>query len=105
MNNLHLILVIAVLFCITNSAKIAEHFGTGALVQLYAKGPQDTYHTKDAYNHMWWNPYRNYYREPGHTEMVWNNPTRYNPMYRRLGYYSDYYPQYDYMIPPRAPYM
>ena len=53
-----------------------EDFGGGALTQLYAKGPQDTYLSEDAYKYL-------YFFHPPLVEYIWNNPTRINnyPLY------------------------
>lgn len=55
---------------------------TGALLQLYAKGPQDTYLTDDAWKHMWW--YTPYYRYPS----LWQGWKW--PSYRYVGKYPYY---------------
>lgn len=36
-----------------------ESYGDGALIQLMAKGPQDTYLTGDAWKYMYWPYYYN----------------------------------------------
>ena len=38
-----------------------EHYGEGALIQLMAKGPQDTYLTGDAWQHMYYPYFDPYY--------------------------------------------
>ena len=85
----------------------AEHYNSGTLLQLYAKGPQDRYLTNSdyiwpyyyfnpsyygGYRHSYYNhPYNQYrsYRSYGGyrpQEYVWNNPTRY-PRGYGYGYY------------------
>lgn len=87
--NINLILAILFIFMfsimvhhfVTYNVDIEEHYGSGALVQLYAKGLQDTHLTYDAYKYLY-NPYYGYYP---YVESVWNNPTRYP--YSYYGYY------------------
>lgn len=83
------LLILLVFLCIRK-----ENF-SGALTQLFAKGPQDTYMIgNDAYR---------YYFYPWYPQFIWNNPTRftyyYNPYYRRFPYtygytFPQYYPPY-----------
>jgi hypothetical protein len=75
-----------------------EHYGSGALMQLYAKGPQDTYLTADAAKYI---PYWYY------PMSLWNNPTRYgNSWYYPYMYYSpnSYYPYFTYFGGNGSPY-
>lgn len=82
---LKLVLFIIVLGFFYNNNGLKEHYN-GALIQLMAKGPQDTYLTGDAEKWM-----RYYYPYSyGFTNFVWNNPTRY-PYYPR---YSGLYPHH-----------
>lgn len=80
-----------------------EHYsGTGALTQLYAKGPQDLYLTNDAKKYI----YNDYYRSYPYVESVWNNPTKigygygYNNYYDLNRYYNRYY---NHTYPLRTP--
>ena len=54
-----------------------ESFSNGAILQLIAKGPQDTYLTGDAWKPWWGYPYY-----PGYP---WNAPTRST----KRGYYYE----------------
>lgn len=93
--NINLILAILFIFMfsiaihhfVTYNIEIEEHYGSGALVQLYAKDPQDTYLTDDAYKYLYYYPY-GYFNYP-YVESVWNNPTRYT--YGYYGYPYNYY--------------
>ena len=97
---MHYLIIIAVLLviylCLRNRNK--EHYGSGALMQLYAKGPQDTYLTGDATKYI---PYWYY------PMSLWNNPTRYgSSWYYPYMYYSpnSYYPYFTYFGSSRRPY-
>lgn len=60
-----------------------EPFNMGAINQLMAKGPQDTYLTGDAWKYIpWW-----YYNYP-YSYGPWNIPTRFT---KRGGYFGSYY--------------
>lgn len=73
--NMALILVILfVLFLFIQKRK--EHYNMGAITQLVAKGPQDTYLTGDAWKYI--PPYYYGWRSP------WHMPTR---VRRRFRYY------------------
>lgn len=77
------ILIIAFVAYSTINSK--EHYsGTGALTQLYAKGPQDLYLTDDAKKYIYYD-----YHYP-YVESVWNNSTRKVPYYPyyHLNYYN-----------------
>lgn len=72
---------------------------SGALTQLYSKGPQDYYLIgDDAYKYYYWNyyPYNYPYMYP-YNYSLWNNPTRYKYRYYRpyrtipSRYYTYYY--------------
>ena len=67
-NTLVVIIIVALILYLFNIEK--EHYGEGALIQLMAKGPQDTYLTGDAWKYI--PPY--YY---GYYEYPWLIPTRY----------------------------
>lgn len=77
--------LIVILFLIikTNKNKIENFSSMGALTQLYAKGPQDTYLTNNDYVH---------YPPPYLPHFLWNNPTRlyYRP-YPLFGAFPIYY--------------
>ena len=78
-----IILIIIVTYtCYQCKDQIKEGFA-GALIQLTAKGPQDSYLTVDTDRYVpeYWYPRREY---------VWNNATRYP-----YGHYY-YYPYLDY---------
>ena len=76
-----ILIVIAYLF-LTNDKQI-EGIGTGALIQLYAKGPQDTYLSGDAAKYWpYWGPYYYYGWRP-----FWQ-PTRFGRM--NYNYYRPY---------------
>ena len=72
------ILVLALLFL---SANKKEHYNLGALIQLHAKGPQDTYLTGDAWKYI--PPY--YY---GYNWSPFYSPTRLGKL--NYHYYSPY---------------
>jgi hypothetical protein len=79
------IIIIAILIYI-NKKNENEKF-SGALTQLYAKGPQDIYLTTDIEKYVpeLWHRYPNYMWSNGnYYPLFWNMPTRY-------GYYSPYY--------------
>jgi hypothetical protein len=83
-----LFLVIFVIYIIYHC--YVEQFGNGALLQLSAKGPQDTYLTNDAYRH---NPFFYGWRQPLSNHY-------YNSYYpQRYNYYN--YPSYGYLQPYR----
>lgn len=71
-----------------------EHMSTGALTQLYAKGPQDLYLTINTRKYIppywYWEGWRHY------TPLIWNNPTRFPrwfpPLYTYLSDSYSYYP-------------
>ena len=64
---------------------LLEHYGDGALLQLMAKGPQDTYLTDDNYVY------------PSYPNFLWNYPTRtFNDLYDIRGYIYPWYPSYSY---------
>ena len=61
-NFLVVIFIVALILYLYNLEK--EHYGEGALIQLMAKGPQDTYLTGDALKYMYYpivyDPYYGY---------------------------------------------
>lgn len=78
-----------------NLSKMIEGFASGSLIQLTAKGPQDTYLTSDAEKYM------RYYYGPYYNEFIWNNGTRiprynygYYPLFPYTNYYNYYNPYY-----------
>jgi hypothetical protein len=66
MVKLFIFLVILILFYVYSP--IIEGYNMGALTQLFAKGPQDSYLTE---TNGYYYPYMPYPRQ-----MIWNNPTR-----------------------------
>ena len=76
-----------------------EHYGSGSLTQLYARGPEDRHQIGDDAIRNWY-PYYSY----PFIETVWNNPTRSNkyPLYGIFPYYHPYY--YSYYHPYYYPY-
>jgi hypothetical protein len=76
-----------------------EPYGQGALVQLTAKGPQDTYLTGDADKYLWWNypgwvpgdPYPWYY---------YVNPSGRKKQFRYAGIYPYYWREFEENIMP-----
>ena len=86
MNNLVIAIIILVAICLLAfMSDKKEAIGTGALIQLQAKGPQDTYLTGDAWK----------YFPPWYYNSFWGP---YGPFYiptRNLKYYP-YYPYYLY---------
>lgn len=79
-----IILIILIILLLKKNNKSLENFGGyGALTQLYAKGPQDTYLTNNDYV---------YYPPPYMPHFIWNNPTRlyYRP-YPLYGTFPIYY--------------
>lgn len=99
MNHLLVIVVLVIIYLYLRNRNInKEHYGSGALLQLYAKGPQDRYLTADAdkYIPYWFYP-----------SSVWNNPTRYgrNWYYPYMFYApNSYYPYFTYFGANRRPY-
>ena len=89
-------LIIFILVLVTYSkSQTTEHYSMGALTQLMAKGPQDTYLTGDAAKYMaLYYPY-------GYPNFVWNNPTRLYNKYFPYYYYSGLFPYrfYPRMVP------
>lgn len=82
-SNIAMIIIIILVLSLIAPRRI-DGFGTGALVQLYAKGPQDLHLTDD--NHVY--PYPFYY--------PWNMPTR---LPRYHNYYHNFsYPYYMYPL-------
>jgi hypothetical protein len=84
-----IILLIVVYVIYYNCFYETEKYGSGALLQLVAKGPQDSYLTvgTDRYVPEFYFPYG---------EFAWNNPTRLN----NYLYYPPYYlPYYNYLFP------
>lgn len=81
--------------------KMVEGFSSGALIQLVAKGPQDTYLSGDA------EKYIRYYYGPHYSEFIWNNGTRiprynynYYSLFPFMNYYNPYYsPNYGIAYP------
>ena len=74
-----IIVIVTLIFYLYKKNK--EHYNLGTLIQLHAKGPQDTYLTGDAWKYIppW---YYNYGWAP------FNNPTRFGRM--NYYYYSPY---------------
>lgn len=75
-----------------------EHSTIGSLIQLYAKGPQDTYLTGDAWKYIppWYNyGYNNYGSYGGYGG--YNNYGRYGRYKYNYPYYG-YYPYYRYRL-------
>ena len=95
-NNFIIVVVVLTIFLIiisesSNTKK--EHYSMGAINQLMAKGPQDTYLTGDAWKYI---PYW-YYNYPYSTYLSYNSS--YNPWYipTRYGKYNyPYYSPYGY---------
>lgn len=88
-SNMRILFFVVVLFVLYKTfykKDIKEHVSMGTLTQLMAKGPQDTYLSKDA--EKWVN--MQYPYPHGYTNFVWNNPTR---LYRP---YYPYYPYFQY---------
>jgi len=81
----HIVLIIILLISLYYLHDNIEGFGSGALVQLMAKGPQDRYLTADAEKYLWYQP---------NNEFIWNNGTRMRGLYNYLNYYPHYYPRY-----------
>lgn len=82
-----LILFLFMVFLILSINTKEGFAGQGALMQLYAKGPQDAYLTDSNYIYPWY-----YNILP---QFIWNNPTRYynNYLYDIRGY--PYVPWYN----------
>lgn len=61
-----------------------EHYNQGALIQLMAKGPQDTYLTDDAWQYMYYPYYSPYYGSiygrPPSPYWPYGNPYPYDPV-------------------------
>ena len=74
-----LFILLIILFVVFYLSKHNEHYA-GALIQLYSKGPQDSYLTNNDHNYYYpYNPvyplsgYGGYYRP----RYFWNEPTRF----------------------------
>ena len=80
-------LIAILIFILIFSDKLIEKYGSGALIQLYAKGPMDTYLSGDAWKHQWypWG-YGGYYGYPYGRYIG-----RYPYYRRRFGYPYRYY--------------
>ena len=73
MNNRIIIIIILLIILFLLYKHQQEKYGSGALLQLYAKGPQDRYLT---YNPVY--PYYGYYGYgPLRSPFLWNEPTRF----------------------------
>ena len=79
--NLIIVAIVAILvfLFLTKKDKTVEGISTGALIQLYAKGPQDTYLTGDAWKYSpYWFPYyynygwNTYYPRTGYGRLNYN---------------------------------
>lgn len=64
--NFYIFLILISAIFIYLCKKTIEHYNLGALIQLHAKGPQDTYLTGDAWKYIppwyynsWWSPFYN----------------------------------------------
>lgn len=99
MNNT-VIIIIAILVCVmiynTYNEKPNNPEPMGALTQLYAKGPQDTYLTSDIEHYIpaygyGYGVYPRYIWGNGIYPSIWNNPTRYNNGYPYYGIYGTYW--------------
>lgn len=98
---MNLIYVIAILIACVVALKLLcddnEHFaGSGALVQLYAKGPEDLYLTPDVANY-WSHYYPNLY-DPN--LYFWNVSTRRSRDYPWYLYEDEYLRSYPYIYSP-----
>ena len=80
MNSVIIVIGLVLLFVFLTYNK-KEHYNLGTLIQLHAKGPQDTYLTGDAWKYI--PPY--YY---GYNWMPFYAPTRLGKM--NYHYYSPY---------------
>lgn len=90
-----LVIVIVLLFILFGDS-IEGYGGTGALIQLTAKGPQDSHLTGTDTDKYWaypWSPY--YYGWGWRPQFLWNNSTRFRnyPLYGGLWpqFYHPYY--------------
>jgi hypothetical protein len=91
-------IIVALIICIVIIKLFfsdGEHFGSGALVQLYAKGPEDLYLTPDVYRY--WD-YANYLYDP--SLFFWNTSTRYPRNYPYYLHEDYYHRSYPYISPP-----
>ena len=91
MNNTNLVFLLVgviVLFILFNNKNNKEHYSAGALTQLFAKGPEDTYLSGDAWKYI---PYGYYYG--------WGPfyaPTRFSNSYYSRPIEADYLATYPY---------
>ncbi len=75
-----LFILFIILFIILYLSNHNEHYA-GALIQLYSKGPQDSYLTNE--DHIFYNPYNPIYPLSGYDSYsykpryFWNEPTRF----------------------------
>lgn len=94
------ILIIFVIIIAIYKNKNDENF-SGALTQLYAKGPQDTYLNVDIEKYVpeLWHTYPNYMWSNGnYYPLFWNIPTRYGyGQYYLPELYDAYYYRYPYV--------
>ena len=85
MNNIKKIIIILIILIILYALYDKNENYAGALIQLYAKGPQDAYLTDDKYMYYPYNPIyplSGYYgygwrRSP----FLWNEPTKFRNNY------------------------
>ncbi len=76
-----IIILLIILFLLYKHQR--EKYGSGALLQLYAKGPQDRYLTDNKYSYPYfpYNPVYPYYGYYGYgplrSPFLWNEPTRF----------------------------
>ena len=71
-----LIILILVIWFFKKDRDVKEGISQGALTQLYAKGPMDTYLTGDAWKYIPWWYYSGYYGYPYYgSYSPWYNST------------------------------
>ena len=92
--NITLVLSIVLILFFVMQGTLEQYGGSGALVQLYSRGIQDTYQTNDAYKYIAYpSPY--FYDYPLLPFMFWNMPTHvknpYVNLYDPRGWWNIYY--------------
>jgi len=101
MNPVFIIIVaVIILFLLSSSNTVTkEKYSDAALIQLYAKGPEDTYLSGDAWKHVPWLYYTAYpgvgpYYSPYYGANLWNYPVNSRKYFRGVHPYN-----YPYMSP------
>ncbi len=97
------VIAVIILFFLSTSTgtknQTKEKYSDAALIQLYAKGPEDTYLSGDAWKHVPWWYYQAYpgvgpYYSPYYGANLWNYPVNSRKYFKGVHPYN-----YPYMSP------